>query len=129
MLKISNQAHFDKVKEFAEKTGQMEKLQKQLDYLDNYACHGDHTKTVCVLGHDFAPASFSFYMMQRNRANATLQMDEEAIKDGRVLLDKFYDHWFAGGLIYHGSHDGFGSGSAPTLSVTLEPTDGWAVHT
>jgi hypothetical protein len=34
-----------------------------------------------------------------------------------------------GGLLYHGSHDGFGSGSGPTFAVTLSPTDGWSVHT
>jgi hypothetical protein len=35
----------------------------------------------------------------------------------------------SGGLIFHGKHDGFGSGSAPTFAVTLEPTSGWAIHT
>ena len=34
-----------------------------------------------------------------------------------------------GGLIFHGKHDAFGSGSAPTFAVTLEPTDGWSIHT
>lgn len=38
-------------------------------------------------------------------------------------------HWFNGGLLYHGNHDGFGSGEAPTLAVTLNPTDGWSIHT
>ena len=35
----------------------------------------------------------------------------------------------SGGLIFHGSHDGFGSGSAPTFAVTLERCDGWSIHT
>lgn len=34
-----------------------------------------------------------------------------------------------GGLIYHGPHDGFGSGSAPTFSACLTPTTGWSIHT
>ena len=34
-----------------------------------------------------------------------------------------------GGLIFHGSHDGGGNGSAPTFSVCLTPTDGWSIHT
>ena len=34
-----------------------------------------------------------------------------------------------GGIIYHGPHDGFGSGAAPTFSVCLTPTDGWSIHT
>jgi len=51
----------------------------------------------------------------------------------------FADHaplsftWLAaglfGGLLFHGVHDGFGSGSAPTFAVTLEPTFGWRIHT
>jgi len=40
-----------------------------------------------------------------------------------------WKHWFNGGLIYHGSHDLFGSGSAPAFSVCLTPTSGWSVHT
>jgi hypothetical protein len=34
-----------------------------------------------------------------------------------------------GGIIFHGKHDGFGSGSAPTFSVCLNPTNGWSIHT
>lgn len=37
--------------------------------------------------------------------------------------------WFNGGLIFHGDHDGGGDGGMPTLSVCLQPTDGWAIHT
>ncbi len=113
MLKITNQAHFDKVMAFAERTGQTAKLQKELDYLAGYACpetDKEKTTTICRLYADFAPASFSFVMDKKN-------------KNGD------YDTWFNGGLIYHGPHDDFGSGSAPTLSVTITPTDGWSVHT
>lgn len=34
-----------------------------------------------------------------------------------------------GGIIYHGKHDGFGSGRGPTYSVCLTPTTGWSTHT
>lgn len=34
-----------------------------------------------------------------------------------------------GGIIYHGSHDGYGSGSAPTFSVCLSGSKGWSIHT
>ncbi len=34
-----------------------------------------------------------------------------------------------GGVIFHGPHDGFGSGSAPTFSVTMNKTIGWSIHT
>jgi hypothetical protein len=35
----------------------------------------------------------------------------------------------AGGLIYHGAHDRFGSGAAPALAVCVNPVDGWSLHT
>ena len=34
-----------------------------------------------------------------------------------------------GGLIFHGAHDGLGSGSAPTFSVSLNNSTGWQIHT
>lgn len=85
-------------------------LRDKLLYLHKYACWTeddklDLTKTKCRLMTDFAPWSFAFAMSKENR------------------------HWFPGGLIFHGSHDGFGSGSAPTLSVCVTPTDGWSIHT
>ena len=36
---------------------------------------------------------------------------------------------FRGGLIFHGAHDGHGSGAGPAYSVTLTPTTGWQLHT
>lgn len=54
----------------------------------------------CWLGYDFAPLSFTW-------AAGTLY----------------------GGLIFHGPHDGYGSGGAPTFSVSLDNTAGWQLHT
>ncbi len=34
-----------------------------------------------------------------------------------------------GGIIFHGPHDGFGSGGAPTFSVSLDNNPGWQIHT
>lgn len=34
-----------------------------------------------------------------------------------------------GGIIFHGSHDNGGDGSAPTFSVNMEPVDGYSIHT
>ena len=34
-----------------------------------------------------------------------------------------------GGIIFHGKHDGYGSGNAPTFSVSLTPVNGWQIHT
>lgn len=58
------------------------------------------------------------------RFNAKLYMDFAPLS--------FYwngDGGWVGGLIFHGSHDGFGSGGAPTFSCCLSATDGWSVHT
>lgn len=54
----------------------------------------------CWLGYDFAPLSFTW------------------------AAGNLY-----GGLIFHGPHDGFGSGGAPTFSVSLDNTAGWQLHT
>lgn len=112
MLMISEtvQEYFDKVKKFAKESGLEEQLQEKLDFLDNYAEHGDRGKTRCWLAKDFAPHSFYFEMEKRN-------------EDGE------YERWFNGGLILHGPHDGGGSGSFPTLSVTVQPMHGWEIHT
>ena len=41
----------------------------------------------------------------------------------------FSSSFLHGGLIFHGPVDGYGSGSAPTFSVTLSKTHGWSLHT
>lgn len=104
------------------------KLAETLNYLNTYACHSasagdplvmkdepedtgiDRHKTHCELFGDFAPLSFSFVMKVRG-------------EDGK------YKYWFNGGVIFHGPHDGFGNGGAPTFAVSLTPTVGWQIHT
>ena len=54
---------------------------------------------------DFAPYSFSFARM----------------RDGKCIIN--------GGIIFHGKHDGHGSGSAPTFSVSITNSSGWDIHT
>ena len=34
-----------------------------------------------------------------------------------------------GGIIYHGPRDAFGSGEAPTFSVTIDEASGYRIHT
>ena len=109
MIEVTDKEHFSKVIGFAIDTGRFSTLLKSLVYLDTYA-EENPGDTICVLGKDFAPASFSFLMKKRNE-------------------DGSYRDWFRGGLVFHGNHDGFGSGAAPTLAVTLNPSDGWSVHT
>lgn len=107
MLQIQRLEHFNKVVEFAGKTGQLCQLFEKLSYLDSYGREG---KTRCLLGYDFAPYSFSFLMEKEHEAGT-------------------YERYFNGGLIYHGSHDGFGSGEAPSFSVHLGGGQGWQIHT
>jgi len=110
MLKIQCEEHYVKVLAFATKTGKFEDLRKNLDYLDTYADQDKQGLTECLLFSDFAPNSFHFIMNKKNSKGD-------------------YVRWFNGGLIFHGSHDGYGSGEAPTLAVTVNPTDGWSIHT
>ena len=49
-------------------------------------------------------------------------------KDFAPYSFEFSAGGFQGGLIFHGSHDGGGSGAAPSFAVCLEPVDGWALH-
>jgi hypothetical protein len=101
-LKIQNEEYFLAVKQFAAKVGLLEQLEEKLLYLQNYA--GGTCEA--VLYKDFAPYSFEFILR----------------KNGQT--------WFNGGLIYHGPHDNFGDGSAPTFSVSLGQKEaGWSIHT
>lgn len=92
---------------YADKVGLRIQLEERLTYLERYAAP---RPTRCTLRPDFAPYSFALAMEVRG-------------KDGEWHL------MFEGGLLYHGPHDGHGSGLYPTLSVTTTPTLGWSLHT
>lgn len=62
------------------------------------------------LSPDFAPMSFYFVIEKKNDKGEWTTL-------------------FNGGLLFHGRHDGNGSGAAPTLAVTLTPEQGWSLHT
>lgn len=110
MLEVPNEEHLEAVKAFAEKAGLLEQLQEKLDWLDKY---GGGKDTKAVLRPDIGGGlSFRFDLYGRDPDTG--------------LLDK---HRIAGGLIYHGPEDGFGSGSGPSFAVCLEPTHGWEIHT
>jgi hypothetical protein len=118
MLVIENQQYFDEVVTFAKKIDLYDKnkdnaaLESRLNYLGTYGGKdGDGAdKTRVRLFRDFAPYSFSFVIESKDTTGT-------------------WSTWFNGGLIYHGPHDGNGSGSAPTFAVTLSPTLGWSIHT
>jgi len=67
-----------------------------------------------IIYRDFAPYSFGWTRYRK------------PFEEGRMNRE---DIDMNGGLIFHGQHDGYGSGSAPTFSVCLTPTNGWEIHT
>jgi len=79
----------------------------------------------------------------QNCLNALKQVDENLGTETQVFTD-FAPLSFGftrkddagnfrgnGGIIFHGNHDGYGSGSAPSFSVSIEheQTDRWQIHT
>jgi hypothetical protein len=97
--------HFGAVCQFAWATKQIAQFEETLE---RWGAKSDDKEL--RLFKDFAPYSFVFELYEK--------------KDGGEL-----GYLCCGGIIYHGDHDGGGNGSAPTFSVCLEPTQGWAVHT
>mgnify|MGYP000188448010 CR=1 FL=1 len=83
----------------------------------------DHLQgTRTYLMNDFSPYSFYFTRWR------DVGPDEEGVSV------EFFDgkrRQFAGngGLIYHGKHDNGGDGGAPTFSVSMNPVNGWSIHT
>lgn len=53
----------------------------------------------------------------------------ELFSDGAPLSFTWRAGGLLGGLLFHGPHDRYGSGGAPTFAVTLAPTYGWQIHT
>jgi Domain of unknown function (DUF4120) len=120
MLVIRNQQHFDTVVRFARDHGiydpdpskpDVQYLKPALDRLESFerkTPDGQPTVRV-VLCPDFAPHSFEFLV-------------ERSVPDG-------WEATLIGGLLFHGPHDGFGSGAGPTFAVSLTSTVGWSIHT
>ena len=96
----------DQVKAFAELIKDLSLLEclSRLEQTEKaYAERGELCETIIM--NDFAP--FSFYFE-------------------REVDNKFRNN---GGIIWHGKHDGYGSGSAPTFSVSIDKAKGWQIHT
>jgi hypothetical protein len=117
MLIIENQSYLEEVVAFAKKVHLYDSdsnasLKNRLDYLARYGGkkQDGSDKTRARLFKDGAPYSFGF-VIEAQDANGD------------------WTTWFNGGLLYHGPHDGNGSGSAPTYAVTLTLTTGWSIHT
>lgn len=104
-FEVHNQEHLDGVCEFARKAGKVDSLTECFEQLERIA---NNRKSKVKLFSDFAPQSFYFEIYA-------------AESPDKVLLN--------GGVIFHGAHDRGGDGGLPTLSVCLNPTDGWSIHT
>ena len=120
MLVIRNSKHFDAVVQFARDRGIYEPdpskpniqcLKPALDRLESFERKGPDGQSAVrvVLSPDFAPHSFEFAI-------------ERSVNDG-------WEATLIGGLLFHGPHDDFGSGSGPTFAVSLTSTVGWSIHT
>jgi hypothetical protein len=122
MLLVEDKDHFVAVVAFAQRIGLYDPVQAQgapacslksrLDYLEGYGGKneaGEDTSRVRLFK-DWSPYSFGFVIERRGQ-------------------DGCWKHFMNGGLLYHGAHDGNGSGAAPTFAVTLTPTSGWSIHT
>jgi len=95
---------FDECKAVAEKHEHLKpSWARCLEVLKNLSTN---YKGVVELYNDFSPLSFNWGII---RGDGTCP--------------------FNGGMIFHGPHDGFGSGEAPTFSVCLNPEHGWSLHT
>ena len=90
--------------EYAKSIGN-DTLQKCIDRIKQIDWYLDAESSI---SNDFAPRSFEFVRIG---------------KRGNVMLN--------GGIIYHGPHDGYGSGSAPSFSVSIDDSKEirWEIHT
>ena len=103
MITDNSHGRFNEIKTFAKENNLLEKFNNTFSRLESYSAKG-YTVT---LYSDFAPLSMEFSITE----------------DGRAIL--------YGGFIFHGPHDGYGSGGAPTFTVSLsaEKETGWSIHT
>jgi len=98
---------YDEISVFAATNPQGQSFKNCIDRLKQICANYPDSK--CVLGADYAPNSLSFGIF------------DGEFPDCKLIL--------GGGIIHHGCHDGYGSGSAPTFSVTLDTSVGWRIHT
>ena len=92
------------IQAFAKEHQLMESFKETFSRLENYSIKGCDV-SLCS---DFAPLSLEFSITDK----------------GQFVLN--------GGFIFHGKHDGYGNGGAPSFSVCIESGDrvtGWSIHT
>ena len=103
MITDKTGARLDEIRTYANEHNLLESFNETFSRLETYSDKGYEV----TLYSDFAPHSLYFEI---------------------TLNEKFV---LNGGFIFHGPHDGFGNGSAPTFSVCIDPDDkpGWRIHT
>ena len=103
-MKDLTEGNLDQELEYAKSIGN-DSLQVCIDRLEQVDVN---METETTISNDFAPRSFYF---QR--------------------IDKYDRQSGNGGIIFHGPHDRFGSGSAPSFSVSLDDSKEirWEIHT
>lgn len=110
-MTIRDVEHHKATLAYAESLGAeaLAQLKDKLNYLETFRDNTCHVE----LYKDFAPHSYGFTLF-----------GPEKEREGREV-------WIQGGLIYHGPHDGGGSGGAPSFSVSLsgDTAPRWEVHT
>jgi len=103
MINDFSNGRLDEIKAYATENDLTESFTRAYSRFEHYSQKGCEVN----LYSDFAPISLYF----------------EITRDGEFVLN--------GGFIFHGQHDGYGNGSAPTFSVCLEAERkaGWSIHT
>jgi len=103
MIIDKTNGRLNEIKAFAIEHQLMESFNDTFSRLENYSVKGYDVN----LYSDFAPLSLEFSITNQ----------------GQFV--------FNGGFIFHGKHDVYGNGGAPTFSVLLstEKKTGWSIHT
>jgi hypothetical protein len=103
MIKDYTNGRLAEIRAYATEHNLIESFNKTFARFETFSQCGCEVK----LYSDFAPLSLYF----------------EIIRDEKFVLN--------GGFIFHGPHDGFGNGGAPTFSVCIDPekVTGWSIHT
>jgi hypothetical protein len=103
MITDNSNGRLTEIKAFAKEQGLEDSFNETFSTLENYSCKGYDV----ILYSDFATLSLEFVIKEKDR----------------LVLN--------GGFIFHGRHDGYGNGGAPTFSVSLsqDKVTGWSIHT
>lgn len=103
MITDNSNGKLAEIKVFAKEHELTKSFKKTFSRFESYSDKG-YTVT---LYSDFAPYSLYF----------------EITMNEKFILNE--------GFIFHGAHDGYGNGSAPTFSVCIDPDNkpGWSIHT